>query len=337
MLAFKGEVAMRSVLNSSLSLRKRTPRLRVGFTLIELMVVIVIIAILIGLLVPAVMGVRKTARDVEVRTDISKLEDAIAKFKVTYGTEPPSQLTLYAVPADWELTAVSRRHKGLIKQLWPQFNFATCGGLSTGASFIGPWPATQTTLDLSGSECLVFFLGGLVSPTSGAFSGFSKDPQYPFGAGTTREGPFFEFNGSVILPLGTAGDVAWNGRLTDKDGDWFPEYRDTLPQQQSPYLYFNGTNGYRTDFPTSPWHNTDNYNTAVPAISINNAYYSSLNLMTAPAMSAPHKPKGIQIISPGADGQYGIGGLFNPAMPSALSDNYDRDNITNFHSGRLGG
>ena len=97
---------MRSVLNSSLSLRKRTSRLRGGFTLIELMVVIVIITILIGLLVPAVMGVRRTARDVEVRTDIAKLEDAIAKFKVTYGTEPPSQLTLYAAPADWELTAI---------------------------------------------------------------------------------------------------------------------------------------------------------------------------------------------------------------------------------------
>ena len=134
---------MRSVLNSSLSLRKRTPRLRVGFTLIELMVVIVIIAILIGLLVPAVMGVRKTARDVEVRTDISKLEDAIAKFKVTYGTEPPSQLTLYAAPTAWELTAVSRRHKGLIKQLWPQFSFANCGGLSNGTNFPAPWPASR--------------------------------------------------------------------------------------------------------------------------------------------------------------------------------------------------
>ena len=329
---------MQLVLNSSLSLRKRASRSRVGFTLIELMVVIVIISILIGLLVPAVMAVRRTARDVEVRSDIAKLEDAIAKFKVTYGTEPPSQLTLYPTPAGWEVSAFSRRHKGLIKQIWPQFDFATCGGLSNGTSFSSPKLAAQTSLDLSGSECLVFFLGGLVSPSSGAFSGFSKDPQYPFGAGTTREGPFFEFSGSSITAAATAGDSAWNGRMTDKDGDWFPEYRDTLPQQQSPYLYFNGTNGYRTDYPANPWHNTDNYGATVPAtMSINNAYYSGFVPTAAPAMSAPHKPKGIQIISPGADGQYGVGGAFNPASPGTLPNPYDRDNITNFHSGRLGG
>jgi len=328
---------MRSSLGYSLIAQKRGPRLHAGFTLIELMIVIVIIAILIGILVPAVIGVRSRARDVEVRTDIGKLEDAIAKFKVTYGTEPPSQLTLYAAQADWEATVNSRRHKGLIKQLWPQFNFANCGGLSNGTNFPAPWPATQKTLDLSGSECLVFFLGGLVSQTSGSFSGFSKDPQLPFGSGTTREGPFLEFKGALKRGATTVGDTAWDGRLTDKDADWLPEYRDTLPQQQNPYLYFNGTNGYRTDYPVNPWHNTDNYNASVPAMSINNAYYSSFTPTASPAMSAAHRPKGIQIISPGADGQYGSGGLFNPATPSSLSNTYDRDNITNFHPGRLGG
>lgn len=331
---------MRSVVNCSLSLSKVTSRSRVGFTLLELMVVVVIIAILIGLLVPAVISSIRIARDAEVRSDIAVLEDAIAKFKVTFGTEPPSQITFYATAAGWETNAVSRRHKGLIKQLWPQFNFANCGGLSDGTNFpTPPWPAGTTTLSLSGSECLVFFLGGLVSQSSGAFTGFSKDPQLPFGNGTTREGPFFEVKGTLKLPIAAAaGDSAWNGRLTDKDGDWLPEYRDTLTQQQNPYLYFNGTNGYRTDFPATPWHNTDNFGVGIPAtMSINNAYYSTLplNLMVAPGMSAPHKPMGIQIISPGADSEYGTGGAFNPESTGSLSP-ADRDNITNFHSGRLG-
>lgn len=324
--------------------RKHTLPSRTGFTLLELMVVVVIIALLIGLLLPAVNSVRRTARDAEVRSDIAALEDAIGKFKITFGTEPPSQITLYPSAAAWEATPVSRRHKGTIKQLWPQFDFTTCGGLSSGGSFLPPWSTMMPPppeLNLSGSECLVFFLGGMVNPAGGGFTGFSKDPQYPFGAGTNREGPFIELKGSLKVPLGASpGNSNWNGRLTDLDSDWFPEYRDTLPQQTSPYLYFNGVNGYRTDFGTPgtpPWHNTDNYG-GPATMSINNAYYSNANFTptTAPAMHTPHKPKGIQIISPGADGLYGTGGLFNPASTSTLPAE-DRDNLTNFHGGRLGG
>ena len=314
---------------------------RAGFTLLELMIVIVIIAILIGLLLPAVNSVRRAARDAEVRADIGKLEDAITKFKVTFGVEPPSQLLLYPAPVDWEASPVSKRHKGMIKQLWPQFNFANCGGLSNGTSFLAPWAGTTTPLTLSGSECLVFFLGGMVDPASGAFTGFSKDPLNPFGAGTNREGPYLEFKGAAVLPVSAvAGDGNWSGRLTDHDGDWFPEYRDPFPGQVNPYLFFNGVSGYRTDWgmPTSPpWHNTDNYGVGIPTtMSIPNAYYtSSFNASVAPTMSAPHKPKGIQIISPGPNGVYGTGGAFNPANGGTLSTD-DQDNITNFASGRLG-
>ena len=334
---------MRVVWNSS-SIQKNRPRLvRGGFTLLELMVVVVIIAILIGLLLPAVNSVRRAARDAEVRSDIASLEDAIGKFKVTFGVEPPSQILIYPTAAAWETSAVSRRHKGTIKQLWPQFDFATCGGLCPSGTFPAPWSTmapVPTQLDLTGAECLVFFLGGMVSSTGGGFTGFSKDPQYPFGAGTNREGPFFEFKGALRLPLlASPGNNNWTGRLTDLDGDWLPEYRDPLPQQTSPYLYFNGVSGYRTDYPTSPWHNTDNFGTGVPTtMSISNAYYSNANFSPTlpPAMNVPHKPRGIQIISPGADGFYGAGGLFNPASTGTLLPN-DRDNITNFHGGRLGG
>lgn len=330
---------------SSCGLR-RPKFLRGGFTLVELMVVVVIIAILIALVLPAITGVRQRAREAEVKNDIAKLEQAITAFKVEFGVEPPSQITLFASQTDWN-NPNSIRSMNLIRQIWPRFDFTDCGGLSNGMTFAVP--GTPTRLDLNGAECLVFFLGGVIDQQSGAFTGFAKDPANPFiprATITNRQGPFFEFVGALrVPPSATAGDGNWAGRLTDRDADWAPEYRDTLPQQVMPYVYFSAAGGSYRTAPTTggmaismsnPWVNTDNRDASNSANTLMNyAYYVSFSPFTSPAMSAPHKPKGFQIISPGSDGAYGTGGLFNPENSSALSRD-DRDNITNFHAGRLG-
>jgi type II secretory pathway pseudopilin PulG len=320
------------------------------------MVVVVIIAILIGILVPTIGKVRQTAREAEVRKEISDLEQAIGQFKVSFGIEPPSYIQLYANQADWD---ANPKYKGLIKQMWSKFDFSNCGGASVGTSgsmnFVLPNSSTATVLKLNGSECLVFFLGGMIDPASGGFTGFAKDPARPFSSVATvtnREGPFFEFKGALKTPSsGTAGDDRWTDRLTDKDKDWLPEYKDPLPQQQFPYAYFNGTSGvYRTTTWTmggAAWENLDcqELPTAVqvglgvpsPFVVMRHAYYTAnFNANANPRASLPHKAKGIQIISPGSDANYGTGGRFDPQNPGGLSEP-DRDNITNLQSGRLGG
>src|SRR5688572_15597144 len=60
------------------SSRRHTPHKRAAFTLIELMVAISIIALLIGLLLPAFNGARRNARIAEVTTEIKSLENALA-------------------------------------------------------------------------------------------------------------------------------------------------------------------------------------------------------------------------------------------------------------------
>ena len=324
---------MRSDLNSSLSSRKRTPRSCDGFTLIELMVVIVIIAILVGLVLPAIFGARTIARDVEVRKDIGDLESAITQFKVAYGVDPPSLVTLYKTDAQW---SADTRSRAAIRRIWPKLNFAYTDILDLDVGSGGlKFPPTITSVNLNGAECLVFFLGG-VTNSAGALNGFSKDPQLPFKNDTSREGPFFEFKGALDSTT-----TNWTGRLMDFDNDKAPEYRDTLPQQSMPYAYFHSNDGGSYPFETVAsasgafWRNTDCLGL------MEHAYFQSFNkgtsAMTALAAarsSLPQKSKGYQIISPGADGLYGTGGLFNPDSTGSLSA-ADRDNITNFHQTRL--
>ena len=132
-----------------------------------------------------------------------------------------------------------------------------------------------------------------------------------------------------------------------------PEYRETLPQQSMPYAYFHSHDGGSYPFEAVAsasgafWRNTDCLGwTAAGTVNssqtlMEHAYFQSFNkgtsAMTATSAarsSLPQKSKGFQIISPGADGQYGTGGLFNPDSTGTLSA-ADQDNITNFHSGRL--
>src|SRR5258708_2278346 len=67
---------------------------RTGFTLVEMMVVVVIIAILAGLILPAIQAARIRANEARVVSEISGLASGIAAFKAKYGVEPPSQFVL---------------------------------------------------------------------------------------------------------------------------------------------------------------------------------------------------------------------------------------------------
>lgn len=295
---------------------KRQPTIRCarlhrqGFTLVELIVVILIIAILIALILPAIQGVRRNVQQAAVATEITQLDQAIASFKTRFGVEPPSSLTIPRDPAGsgtgpttW---TVEDRQK--ILRVWDQFDFATLGGMG--------YPVDA--IYLNGAECLVFFLGGLNggSTTAPQLVGFSKNPRTPWStAGENRDAPFF--------------DGFDSDRLVDVDGDGALEFLDSLPDQTMPYLYLSSQGkSYRKVNDATKWDDYDVAGGMTNAADLSQLYVGADG-------KTPERATGYQIISPGFDGTYGVGGVWTDGSELTGTRAAEADNITNFAGGRL--
>ncbi len=309
---------------------------RGAFTIIELMIVVVIIGILVGLTAPALMRAFGTARDAQVRTEISQLEQAITAFKTTYGVEPPSRIVLFEAHADgadaggndWDdvtsygISGEVARSRAIIRRIWPQFDFTTQHHATNFNRDLNGNNNATDVIVLNAAECLVFFLGG-GRDAAGGLIGFSKNPTRPFSTGGGREGPFFEFKLERIVP-------------NTPPFTTLPVYLDAYPGQIRPYLYFSSYDGrgYQplgadgrpgragvdddgngsTDFLDSPT------NTIFDPLEVGFAGSDDESPPGGPSSvylaavsgtaSTPHKQTSFQIISPGNDQKYGTGGLF---------------------------
>jgi general secretion pathway protein G len=101
---------MGNTLNTSIMQRTRPLAESNGFTLIEIMVVIIILGLLATLVIPNITGYTEKAKREKARADIASLEGALELFKADNGFYPTTEQGLDAlivkpstgrIPAKW--------------------------------------------------------------------------------------------------------------------------------------------------------------------------------------------------------------------------------------------
>jgi general secretion pathway protein G len=126
-----------------ISLRNRMRRGGRGFTLIELMVVIVILGILAGLIIPRIMGRPDEARQTKARIMIEGIETALKLYRLDNGFYPTTEQglralveapTIQPVPRNWREGGYLEKGK-VPKDPW-------------GNDFVYLNPGTQGEMDL---------------------------------------------------------------------------------------------------------------------------------------------------------------------------------------------
>jgi prepilin-type N-terminal cleavage/methylation domain-containing protein len=329
---------------------KALPR---GFTLVEVLVVIAIIGMLVGLLLPAVMYAKTSAKRTVVKSDMTQLMGALESFRTSVGNGQ--------YPPDGTNVADLQQ---FCRAAWPRVYWTTGNPAPNYSANPPVVPYPKITPDTA----LCFWLGGAqdaASPTAAApgiphFIGFSANPSNPFDSGASRTPPTFEFDRTRVNSSPT-GNILTSG--VSKSG--LPPGPANSNVYYNLYQYYPPNGKDMTSGTYAPYV----YYKAVPVTVASNHVYTDkqivngttqlwswqpeTSLMKAGALIAlPYldststtipqafvNPQSYQLLCPGLDGIYGATTdtptPLPPKYPSGSNYNQTNgiDDMTNFTQG----
>ena len=238
-------------------------RVRAGFTLVEMLVVIVIIAILAGLITAAAANAMWSAKQTKIKVEVDMLAAAMEAFKQKYNSYPPTNLTC---PQDANmLAAANTQLTAFVARAFPRYSPVTMNSASPPALMTLP---EQIGYDLTiGTGSVVLPNPTVINPQNALvfwLSGFTSDPTDPFnrtGSATLTRSSFFSFDQTRLLDYSTGLPIT-TPIAGVQTGTPYGNMIYNAPYGNAAYCYFDSHSYGTLMYPTSA--TTFNVGSAAP-------------------------------------------------------------------------
>jgi len=281
-------------------------RIRPAFTLVELLVVIGIIAVLAGLVTPAVMRAQASARNAAIKAEIDMLHMAIMNYKNEYGSFPPAFDSTPLPPTPATASNIINRH---LQRLFPRI-------------LSGPTPTIPDNRATAAQISSFFDTDAARNPSRETralvpwLMGYTDDATDPIGNSLTpgSRNKLFDFDQSRLERI-----VETRSGVTVTSFTYHPSGK-----KQSPYVYLPASQYKALPYLATSVSSYGAHRVpSTPPPTSTTADFAYASLAAATAASDFANPDTFQILCAGRDEQFGTDDDLSNFWPGTRRDYLD--------------